>query len=55
MMGYGGKNDATWIKPQILFKGLPPGWLKPSRGSCVKNIVSVPSIRGEIVFWLALI
>ena len=25
-----------------------PGWFKPSRGSCVKNNVSVLSIRGKI-------
>ena len=34
---------------------VPQGWLKPFRGACVKNIISVPLIRGEIVFWLALI
>jgi len=33
---------------------VPRGWFKPSRDSCVKNIVSVLPIRGKIVIWLAL-
>jgi hypothetical protein len=32
-----------------------PGWFKPSRGSYVKNNVSVLSIRGKIDVRLALI